>query len=151
MVFLESLGSISFFIILQIFYILLSLIASPCLHLCPLKWVKNQLSSSVTWDSSLTFVHSTFFEVSICAAISLGELQYWKILIREDKMSVGATFFCLAFLLSYLFLGIYFFCYRAGELVIKKREQIEEENLRSCDFLHESLLFQAKHKGFSDE
>ena len=90
----------------------------------------------MTWASSLKFVHSTFFEVSICAAISLGVLQYWEKLIDEDLMSVGSTFFCLVFLFGYLFFGIYFFCYRAGVLVTKNREQIEEENLQRCNFLH---------------
>jgi len=73
-------------------------------------------------------------------------VPYWGISDAPDRVSIMTAFFFLALLAGYLAFILYFSCFKASDLVIKSRSEIEEENLERCEFLHESLAFQAAYK-----
>lgn len=75
--FVLGMGSIIVFAALEILLLLVSLMVKPCLHRCPCKWVRENLSTAKIWDNSLTFIHGTFFSIMICSAVSKSMAEYY--------------------------------------------------------------------------
>ena len=82
--FLLGLGSLLIFAVLQMVILLVALMIKPCLHRCPCKWIRENLSSAKAWDSSLTFIHGTFFSIMICMAVSKSMAEYYDDLKPAD-------------------------------------------------------------------
>ena len=145
--FLLALGSIFIFAAIEVINVLLSVLLIPCLHRIPIPWVRKFFSTNSSLSSALTFIHGTFFEIMVCAATSTIYVEFWDMITRPDKLSLVIGMIIIIMLCCYLFLGFYFFLIKAGDFVLKQREKIEEKNFERCDFIHKSLIFQAKARG----
>ena len=116
----------------------------------PCKWARETFSKGYVWIGTLTLIHGTFFESIVCVAVSRQMYEHWDKFNRSDHVSIVAGMIYYGFLIGYLLFGFYFVFFKSGKLALKTRTEIEEENLKRCVFLHESLVFQQKHKGQSD-
>lgn len=149
--FLLALGSIFIFAAAKVLHVILSLLLIPCLNRVPFPWFRNFFSTKSTQQSFLIFIHGTFFEILVCAATSSIYVEFWDLITPPDRLSLVICLITIMLLCCYLVFGFYFFFFRVGDLVLKQREKIEEKNVERCEFIHESLIFQAKARGQSGD
>ena len=117
--FLLGLGSIAVFAALQLCTVLVSLAMRICRVTCPCKWGRENFAPAAVWITSLTFIHGTFFEISVCAFISLSMVPFvsWEDLLNSsDNASCGfALLFGIIMVLYVLFVN-YFVCCKSRKL-----------------------------------
>ena len=75
--FLEGLGSIAIFASILLLRVAISLLLKTSGRKCrACTCCEKIFSGSAVWISSLTFIHATFFEIVVCASISMRMLLF---------------------------------------------------------------------------
>ena len=135
--FLEGLGSIAIIASL----LLLRAVISPALRICERNCsctcCEKTFSSSAVWMSSLTFIHATFYEIVVCASISMRMLLFVDHLSYADKVSIGIAFFSSAIIFWYILFNGYLVCCRSRQLYEIHVYPEEERNLERAGQLDE--------------
>ena len=149
-----GLGSIAVFAVLQLGLILVALGLKVCKVNCPCKWGRDNFSTSAVWNSSLTFVHGTFFEIIVCVSISMSMIPFFAtedLFSDSDKISCVIALLFAAIMIAYILFISYFICVKQRKLVEHHVAEVEERNIERADsFYHESLIAQREAGGATD-
>ena len=120
--FVDGMGSILIFAILQILLILfalaISLIKANRCSKC-----KQRFNFTDAYIGSLALIHGTFFETLVCVSISMEMLSFYDYLTQADKVSIGLQFFFGVVLLAYVIFVCYFTIFKTGMWVNKSRAE----------------------------
>ena len=116
-----NLGSIIIYIAVWLSIIVVSLMLYNCREKLTCQSVRNFFDLRKVWSGFLTFVHAVFFELSVSVATSQQSLGYFEELNGIDRFSMVCSVTFMALLTSYLFFGLYFFAFKAGDFVMVKR------------------------------
>ena len=127
--FLDGMGSIYIFAIIQIVYIILAIILG-CIKVACIQWFYKKLDLGQIHVSSLGFIHGCFFEVLICVSISMYMLDFYDYLNPHDQYCVFLQFLFSAILIAYLSYVLYFTIFKAGALAKKTElQKLQEDKL----------------------
>ena len=148
--FLVGLGSILLFAGLQIIIVLISSAMLVCRANCPCRFLRKTFSAEVVWYSSLTFLHGTFFEISVCVCTSLSMIPHWSFLSKSDHLSIGSAILFLAILITYWGFSAHFALCKSRKLANLNQAEVEERNIKRSAYEHERILGELLLKRGSD-
>ena len=120
--FLVGIGSIAFFLLVQMLVHLVLVVKTVARIKCPCKWLEQKLSKEQQWFDSLNFVHGTFFDLLTCAAVAMSMLDYWGELKPLDKISIVNAVCCLTVLTLYFLFIVIFAVFKSGDMALKHRQ-----------------------------
>ena len=148
--FLEGLGSILIFATLQLILIFITIAMQICHKSCPYKFCRKTFSSEAVWQSSLAFLHGTFFEIAVCVFVSMSMMQFWGFLTSSDYASIVSAFMFLVLLIAYVGFIVDFAFRKSHKLANLNRAEVERRNIKRSSRLHSKILSGLELKKNSD-
>ena len=73
---------------------------------------------SKAWSSSLGFIHSVSFEISVCFSTAVGIVPLWDDMTDDDHASIVCQFIFLCTLVAYLGFIFHFVAFKSKELAV---------------------------------
>ena len=86
--FVEGLGSILIFAFIQVLFGLIVFSLMPCMYRIRFKYIQNNFSRQAFFNSTVNFIHGTFFEILVCVSISMQMLYFREFLNDKDMVSI---------------------------------------------------------------
>ena len=93
-------GSIMIFALVKIFIGFIVLCLHPIMGKIKNNYIRNNYSLKAYFESTLRFLHGTFFEICVCVSISMSMLKFKSFLNFSDWVSVAASFFFAVILIT---------------------------------------------------
>ena len=78
--------------------IIIALLMMICRLRLPKVCARGKFSPTAVWASSLSFIHGTFFELSVSVCLSMYMLEYYSLWNKADHVSIYASIFIAAVL-----------------------------------------------------
>ena len=107
-------GSILILAFIQIVFIVIGSLMKLFRCNCCCNWAKKTFDMNTARNDSLNLIHGTFFEIMVCASVSMSMLKYSDYFVDSDKVSVGLQFFFAAILCAYVLFVTFFTIFKTG-------------------------------------